>query len=367
MKTYAMHANTYVYIIYDSIDNSVFESQVLMSFLAHPDSPDPSAQKILITFETSSLCPKRLSSIAHTYPNLTLIALKKLPLMGILSLYYACFQLKKILSTHKPLHILARGPLAGWITLKAINSSIPVLLTIQARSILAEEYAYTYSCDSSMWHRWRLNTLKYIEQSVYSPEIVKQFPFVRIEAVSPALKDYIRVTWKMPEHAITIAYRDIPDKIAPEIVKNWRLHVRQELAIPDDYFVYCYNGSVKPWQRPELVINFFKEALIKDKNSFLLVITQDMHIFKQSLASAQVPLHSYHLIRVTHDTIYRYLAAADMGILIREPHVINWTSRPTKMLEYQAAGLPIAHNNTIAWLAEKNDKLMRNCQRELQI
>jgi hypothetical protein len=362
-----MHAHTYAYIIYDSIDNSVFESQVLTPFLAHPDSPDSSAQKILITFEKSALCPKRLLSIAHTYPTLTLIVLKKLPLMGTLSLYYAYFKLKKILSTYKPSHILARGPLAGWITLKAINSSTPVSLTIQARSILTEEYAYTYVCDSSMWHRWRLNTLKYIEQSVYSPEIVKQFPFVRIEAVSPALEDYMRATWKTPEHAITIAYRDIPNKIAPEIIKSWRLHVRQELAIPDDYFVYCYNGSVKPWQCPELVINFFKEALITDKNSFLLVITQDTYIFKQRLASAQVPLHSYLIVRVTHDTIYRYLAAADMGMLIREPHIINWTSRPTKMLEYQAVGLPIAHNNTIAWLAEKNDKLMRNCQRELQI
>jgi len=50
--------------------------------------------------------------------------------------------------------------------------------------------------------------------------------------------------------------------------------------------------------------------------------------------------------------LYVYLAAADYGLLFRHKDIINWVSRPTKMLEYQAVGLKIIHNNTIEWLSE---------------
>jgi hypothetical protein len=60
---------------------------------------------------------------------------------------------------------------------------------------------------------------------------------------------------------------------------------------------------------------------------------------------------------VPHGMIYRYLAACDIGLIFREPHLINWTSRPTKVLEYQAAGLEIVHNNTIDFLQTKQTNL----------
>ena len=59
---------------------------------------------------------------------------------------------------------------------------------------------------------------------------------------------------------------------------------------------------------------------------------------------------SYHITTISHADIYRYLAAADAGIVLRESHPINWVSRPTKILEYQAAGLAIVHNNTIGYI-----------------
>ena len=40
-------------------------------------------------------------------------------------------------------------------------------------------------------------------------------------------------------------------------------------------------------------------------------------------------------------------------MLVREKDIINCVSRPTKMLEYQSAGLKIVHNNTVAWLASQ--------------
>jgi len=40
-------------------------------------------------------------------------------------------------------------------------------------------------------------------------------------------------------------------------------------------------------------------------------------------------------------------------MLFREQTIVNWTSRPTKLLEYQAVGLEVVHNNTVAYAMKK--------------
>lgn len=116
--------------------------------------------------------------------------------------------------------------------------------------------------------------------------------------------------------------------------------------------VYCYNGSGKTWQCPQESILFFKQELEKNKNVFLLILSQDKEIFNHFVSHHQLPQHSYHIMHVPHHEVIHYLSACDTGILLRKPHLVNWVSRPTKALEYQAAGLTIVHNNTVAWLCE---------------
>ncbi|MFH1832527.1 MAG: hypothetical protein ABH827_07080, partial [bacterium] len=70
-----------------------------------------------------------------------------------------------------------------------------------------------------------------------------------------------------------------------------------------------------------------------------------------------LPKTAYKIISVRQEQLYEYLSCANFGFLLREEDIINWVSRPTKMLEYQAVGLKIIHNNTIAWLTEDNSKI----------
>ena len=62
---------------------------------------------------------------------------------------------------------------------------------------------------------------------------------------------------------------------------------------------------------------------------------------------------NYIIKTVAYSEIYKYLSAADYGIIFREINVLNWISRPTKALEYEAVGLKIIHNNTVKWLVDK--------------
>ncbi len=71
------------------------------------------------------------------------------------------------------------------------------------------------------------------------------------------------------------------------------------------------------------------------------------------LLAKRVPENSYKIMSVVHEKVFEYLCAADIGIIFRESSVINWVSRPVKAMEYEAAGLSIAHNNTVAWIVAR--------------
>ena len=113
------------------------------------------------------------------------------------------------------------------------------------------------------------------------------------------------------------------------------------------------NGNVH-----KRLLFFFKKQLEKNKFSFLLILTQDKNAFKQIVDSCKLDSTCYKILTVEHADIYRYLSACDSGLIFREKNIINWVSRPTKVLEYQSVDLKIIHNHTIALLCLNKAKLV---------
>ena len=337
--------STCIFVLYDSIYNSVFASQVL-SFI-ESTLKTTNSKGLLVTFETTTITPEVLSQLIPQHLNLDVIVCKKVPFIGRPSLWYATWQLKKILQQHQGYSLIARGPLAGFICLKAKNKQCD-FLKIQARGLLAEEYGYTHHQEKNYLKRLlyalRKRQFLALEQEVYACN------GYTIEAVSPALKDYLITTFASNAEHISIAQHDIPVQIDQSTKKVWRAATRKELNVSPDKHVYCYNGSLKPWQCPQETLQFFKEQLKKNNNSFLLMLTQDVQQAENLIAIYQLPQNTYAIRSVKHADMYRYLAACDTGIVLRQPHIINWVSRPTKILEYQAVDLKIIHNNTIDYL-----------------
>lgn len=336
-----------VYILYDSVHNSVFHGQVLTPLLSR--AYHTGQHILLVSFERTvqQHDQERLQQCLGA-PH-RIILLPRLPFLGSPSLWHSVRQLKPILTSLADYDLIARGPLAGWIALRASSKKCSSLL-IQARGLLAEEYAYAHQKKflSYLWHTWREYMLRRIEQKVYENNKAT------IETVSPALKDFLVEKYHTPPHAISIATADIPPVIPNDLRTAWRTQTRIELNIPADWTVYCYNGSTKAWQCPHKVISFFQEQLIYHPQSLLLILSQDTRSFVPLLAQHHISATHYRMLTVTHKNIYRYLAAADYGLLLREPSIVNWVSRPTKLLEYRAAGLKVIHNNTVALLAHDN-------------
>lgn len=337
---------TTFFVTYEGIHHSVFASQVLQPLL-NSVNQDPEQRIFIISFEKQQLSETELNKFPK-HNRLSIILCRRLPFFGKLSLRSAIIQLKRLIKNYDPCKIIARGPLAAAVCLYTTRQVL-----VQARGLLAQEYTATHETTNyikKFFYWLRAQQFEHIERFAFQAR-----KHVIIEAVTPALKDYLCSFYQSDPHRITIAHDDIPAPIEQEQRLQWRTAVREKAGIAPEATVYCYSGSLEPWQCPELVIKCFVEAYEKNKNSFLLVLTQQQWEFDVYLQKAGIPKNRYYLMSVAHHEIYQYLAACDIGFSFRKPHLISWVSRPVKAMEYQAVGLKIMHNNTVAWLIEQEN------------
>lgn len=329
-----------IMLIADGIHNSVFVSQVLEPLIKRAGKR-PFA---LISFERPM--PITVPSELHEL-DCELILLPRLPFATTISLLPSLMRLKKALKQFDQYELIARGPFAGWLALHAINEQCTAL-TIQARGLVAEEYKMTQG-SASLITSFLSHQFLQLERAVYATKKAN----VTIEAVSEAMRDYLCSTFNADRSRITIAHIDKPEDITPEQRAAWRTQIRAELNIPKDAHVWCYNGSAKAWQCPEETVDFLAKKLADHQKEFALILTPDVQIFEELFEKLAVDNLRYRILKVAPRETFKYLAAADAGIVFRAASPVNWVSRPTKVLEYRALGLEVVHNNTVAWLNEK--------------
>ncbi|HVW99808.1 MAG TPA: hypothetical protein VHA52_05175 [Candidatus Babeliaceae bacterium] len=340
-----------IVILYDSIHNSVFESQVAQPLSQRTKNGE---RIILISFERQKVCINFLANIKEMYGFQEIYVISRLPYMGKLALYHSWFALKKTILKFQNYTVQARGPLAGWLALKLLSVNPTAECVIQVRGLLAEELAYDNPRVNSFFRldKYRYKNYRALEKSVYTAYRIFFFHRLRYEVVGNALGDYLQSEWLIPKEYITVAKHDVPEPITVGERSYWRSSLRNKLNIGEDRIVYCYSGSVKAWQCPEETLSYFQERYIENSKSFLLILTTDISSFELLISKFGIPKLAYRLLCVKPRELYRYLSVADKGLLFRKPHIINWTSRPTKALEYKSVGLPIVHNNTVAYLLE---------------
>ncbi len=340
-----------VFVLYDGIEHSIFEGQVL----------DPLLKKLkknrtltitLVSFERKFPSEKKIQTLKNRHPRLSLKLFKKTFFLGWPSLAFGSWQLNRYLNPFKTYTLMARGPLAGVIAKNAFTPTCRNII-LQARGLLAEEHRFSHAKCSFLIH-WlyelRTQQLTYWERKAYKNKLNIGFT---IQTVSNALKEHLAQQYNLSDNAFENAQlEDMPTVIIPAQRASLRSTFRSKLNIPDDHTVYVYNGSAKPWQCPHETVLFFKQQLKTNTKAFLLILTPDIKLFRKMCKRELLPATTYKIITVSHKNIFSYLCTADYGILLREKNTLNWVSRPTKYLEYKAVGLSIIHNHTVAFIEQ---------------
>jgi hypothetical protein len=380
--------NHLLFVIYDGIENSVFQSQVRIP-IEKMLSEDSSLQIILISFERTR--PKEIGlNELKTIERLQVKIFKKYSLVSMFSLIPLIHSLSSFLSLcgrdpgsksrmtsgdtdikscgieakfweKKNDKIVARGPVAGLITQKALlqaNINKKIDFVVQARGLLAEEYRYAFNFSEKksffqkLLFKYRYRLFEKIEKEVFE-EAKNDYFDKKIMTVSPALKSYLEKFYDADPRKTSVSYFDVTKKIPHDKILAWRNVARRELKISNEATVFVYSGSYKPWQCVEESIDLFCKKYSEDRRFFLLVLSQDYILIEKLIQEQDLSTISYRCFSAESLKLFYYLSAADYGLLMRKKDIVNWVSRPTKMLEYQAVGLKIIHNDTIEWLARE--------------
>ncbi|WP_265820661.1 glycosyltransferase family protein [Geovibrio ferrireducens] len=139
--------------------------------------------------------------------------------------------------------------------------------------------------------------------------------------------------------------------------KSIRDEYRKKLGI-DDRFVLTFAGNIfYSWQNIKRSLDIFN--LIKNKKLFpnpfflLLIRAQDIPLAKKFIEQAGLGETDYLLTNVPHKEVNAYFNAADMGILLRDPHLMNEVACPGKVGEYLCSGLRVIITEKIGLYGEK--------------
>ena len=124
-----------------------------------------------------------------------------------------------------------------------------------------------------------------------------------------------------------------------------RLGLEKQLVI-----AYC--GSMHPWQQPDDIARAFLACRDVHEGAHLLVLSTPRDVAISALTRHGVLEHDCTILDVPHRAVPDLLAAADAGLLLRRPSVVNRVASPIKFAEYIAAGVPVIASRGIGDLDE---------------
>ena len=158
-----------IIILYDSITNSVFESQVLAPLVEHEA---PHRPVIIVSYERSMPPKHTILKVNLAHRNISLIILRRFGPLDLLLHWLYAQQLIRLLSPYTYYELRARGPFAGNIALRAIahyrRDARCTKLTIQARGLAAEEFRWTHRTRWSIARKIYYRLLQKLERFVYT-------------------------------------------------------------------------------------------------------------------------------------------------------------------------------------------------------
>jgi glycosyltransferase involved in cell wall biosynthesis len=156
--------------------------------------------------------------------------------------------------------------------------------------------------------------------------------------VSNAMADYAATTFDNYRDAITVIPCCVetsgPD---PRVQRDL---IREQLGLRGK-FVVAYCGGLQRWQLPLESAKLFKRIRWMQPSTYLLALTSDPIKMRNILSDAGVPQDQATVLNVPHSGVSHYLAAADLGLLLRERHLINAVASPVKFGEFMASSVPV--------------------------
>ncbi|HEY8892199.1 MAG TPA: glycosyltransferase [Clostridium sp.] len=244
--------------------------------------------------------------------------------------------------TNKKIIIHCRGLFGSFIGLKVrrkLKNNFNIKMISDFRGSVIDEYLMRYKHKNSLY-KIMLKILILKINSIQS-NVCKNADYILF--VSKKLEEYLK-----SKYIINCGVSIIPtciDANKSRFDQEQRRKIRNEMKL-EDKFVVAYCGGGQSYQSPEDLINAFIMINQRVEEAFFLILTGDKETFATFLNVSNVDKAKYLIRYAPHNEVYKYLSAADCGILLRDSNNVNKVASPTKFAEYINCNLPvfISHN-----------------------
>lgn len=120
-----------------------------------------------------------------------------------------------------------------------------------------------------------------------------------------------------------------------------RTEIRDSLGVTDRDIVLCYSGGTGAWQRVDDIIDLLKGVCAQHDGCKALFLTSNQQEMTQRVIARGFPTDRVLIRSCPHKDVYRFLSAADIGIIMRHDIPLNNVASPVKVGEYLGCGLPV--------------------------
>jgi hypothetical protein len=262
-----------------------------------------------------------------------------LPSKGILyfvNAFVIFCKIFKYIFQYKEILLFSRAIIGKEIGFLRRISPAEIIFFFDARAAAAEENKYSAikKHDFSLKKYLIIANIYYL---VYKTLLAADKVFV----VSKVLQKYFQDTYNIADKKF-VYYPCLSDAGKFYFNPDIRRELRNKLQISDQITVFVYSGGIESdWHMTESMLTFFRHLLQYRKDILLLFLTKDKISLKKSLSEFP-EIETYILFfSVSNEEVYKYLNAADYGLLFRENTIMNNVASPTKFAEYMLCGLPV--------------------------
>ncbi len=130
----------------------------------------------------------------------------------------------------------------------------------------------------------------------------------------------------------------LPNHARPVVhAEELRARSRRRLRVTDEDLLLAYSGTLAAWQLPDTTALLAAAVRRQRPGTRLLMITPDVATARRAIHKAA--LEGAIVKTSSPDRTHELVAAADYGLLLREPSDVNRVACPVKFGEYLACGV----------------------------
>lgn len=163
--------------------------------------------------------------------------------------------------------------------------------------------------------------------------------------VSRAMAAYYRAKYDLPTDRLAVVPCCVPVEVFAQGLTR-RNEMRKTLGL-EARLVVAYAGSLVWYQLPEQAIRIFRLIQQHRPDAAFLAIVTDPERMRAMLQLAGIAESAGTVRCVSQEQVPDYLAAADLGLLLREDSLVNQLASPVKFGEYLASGTPVVISRNV--------------------